>query len=68
VAADAACRRTGNRELGGRASLDVASLVALIACILVIEKDRLEAGPVSIEEELVLGAVEELGALSTVAE
>ena len=35
--------------------------------VLVIEKDRLEAGPVSVEEEFVLGAVEELGSLSTVA-
>jgi len=37
------------------------------AAVLVIQEDRLEAGPVSVEEELVFCAVEELRSLTTVA-
>jgi len=37
------------------------------AAVLVIEEDRFEARPVSVKEELVLGAVEELRTLPTVA-
>jgi len=38
------------------------------AAVLVIEEDRLEAWSMSIEEELVLGSVEELRAFAAVAE
>ena len=38
------------------------------AAVLVVQEDRLEAGPVTVEEELVLCAVEELRSLATITE
>ena len=38
------------------------------SAVLVVEEDRLEARPVPVEKELVLGAVEELRSLAAVAE